>query len=465
MSTCIYAFVNSMNSKPMTGQSALRVAARKLRHVHVAQESLKGHACARFSSIITPRCQSNTSSPGIAVADGPKDKVQAFREAIKGELILAPLTKGNNLPFRRLCADYNASVLYSEMAFARNLCKGEPRERALMRRAANEPTFGVQIATKTIDEGVRAGMEIATNGADFVSLNLGCPIYEATRRGLGSALLKKPKKLSRLIQGMVEGIPIPLEVKVRIGIDSINIESVVEALEDTGIAALTIHGRTAQQRYKKSADWDLIKRVTHQTSLPIIGNGDILTLHEARHRMDNYDVAAVMIGRGALTKPWVFREFKEGKEILPTSEDRVRMMRTLVAYQKEHFGDDDWGKRKSWYFLPWHLGWFSRYRPLPASHYASMSDERPLIATRWASVACEELGESVESLGSLERLLRCGSTMAHEAMSEILWEAESDDSAIERLTDLSKEHILEYEAHEREGDRSDGSDRSSDVEG
>ena len=111
-------------------------------------------------------------------------------------------------------------------------------------------------------------------------------------------------------------------------------------LEDTGIAALTIHGRTAQQRYKKSADWDLIKRISQNTSLPIIGNGDILTLHEAMHRIENYDVAAVMIGRGALTKPWVFREFKERREILPTTEDRVRMMRTLVTYMKEHC----WGR-------------------------------------------------------------------------------------------------------------------------
>ena len=349
------------------------------------------------------------------------------------------------------------------MAFARNLCKGEPRERALMRRAANEPTFGVQIATKTIDEGVRAGIEIAGNGADFVSLNLGCPIYEATRRGLGSALLKKPKKLSRLIGGMVDGIPIPLEVKVRIGIDSINIENVVEALEETGIAALTIHGRTAQQRYKKSADWDLIKQIARNTSLPIIGNGDVLTLHEARHRIDNYDVTAVMIGRGALTKPWVFKEFREGKEILPTAEDRVRMMRTLVKYMKEHFGDDEWGKRKAWYFFPWHLGWFSRYRPLPESHYAAMSAERPLIATRWDTIACEELGETVDGLDMLERLLRCGSTNAHEAMAECLWEASSDESAMEQLTDLSKSNILDYEAHEREGDRSDRS--QSDVEG
>ena len=396
-----------------------------------------------------------------SAAQGPS--VGSFRDAIDGQLVLAPLTKGNNLPFRRLCADYDANVLYSEMAFARNLNKGEPRERALMRRAANEPVFGVQIATKTIDEGVKAGNAIADAGADFVSLNMGCPIYEATRRGLGSSLLKKPKKLSRLIGGMVEGLSLPLEVKVRIGIDSVNIENVVEALEETGIAALTIHGRTAQQRYKKSADWDLIKRIAQNTSLPIIGNGDVLTLHEAINRIENYDVAAVMIGRGALTKPWVFREFKERREILPSAEDRVRMMRTLVSYMKEHFGDDDWGKRKAWYFLPWHLGWFSRYRPLPESHYGAMSEERPLIATRWDSIACEELGETVEGLDPLERLLRCGSTNAHEAMADILWEALSDELAIEQLTDLAKANILEFEKHEREGDRGDRS--QSDVEG
>ena len=406
------------------------------------------------------------SAGACANASAANASVATFREAVRGQLVLAPLTKGNNLPFRRLCADYDATVLYSEMAFARNLNKGEPRERALMRRAANEPTFGVQIATKTIDEGVQAGIEIASNGADFMSLNMGCPIYEATRRGLGSSLLKKPKKLTRLIQGMVEGIPVPLEVKVRIGIDNINIESVVEALEETGIAALTIHGRTAQQRYKKSADWDLIKRIAQNTSLPIIGNGDVLTLHEAVHRMENYDVAAVMIGRGALTKPWCFREFKERREILPSSEDRVRMMRTLVRYMKEHFGDDDWGKRKAWYFLPWHLGWFSRYRPLPASHYAAMSEERPLIATRWDSIACEELGETVAGMDLLERLLRCGSTMAHEAMADILWEAPDDERAIEQLADLAKQNILAYEEHEREGERGGGSrQEASDVEG
>ena len=144
----------------------------------------------------------------------------------------------------------------------------------------------------------------------------------------------------------------------------------------------------------------------------------------------------------------------------------MRMMRTLVRYMKEHFGDDDWGKRKAWYFLPWQLGWFSRYRPLPASHYAAMSEERPLIATRWDSIACEELGETVAGMDLLERLLRCGSTMAHEAMADILWEAPDDERAIEQLADLAKKNILAYEEHEREGERGgDSRQEASDVEG
>ena len=114
---------------------------------------------------------------------------------------------------------------------------------------------------------------------------------------------------------------------------------------------------------------------------------------------------------------------------------------------------------------PWHLGWFSRYRPLPASHYATISEtERPLITVRWDSIACEALGETVDGLDPLERLLRCGSSNAHEEMADCLWEAPSDEIAMEQLVDLSKKSILEFEAHERDGsgDRDGG---RSEVEG
>ncbi|CAM9289226.1 unnamed protein product [Phaeothamnion confervicola] len=112
-------------------------------------------------------------------------QISEFRDQIKGQVILAPLTRGGNVPFRRLCADFGCKVTFGEMAFARMLLKGQLKEKALLQRAANERCYGVQIATNNIAEGVGAAKLAAETGAQFVDLNVGCPIYEATRRGLG----------------------------------------------------------------------------------------------------------------------------------------------------------------------------------------------------------------------------------------------------------------------------------------
>jgi tRNA-dihydrouridine synthase 3 len=402
------------------------------------------------------RMRSFTALRASNVLSSAQVPTEDLAQSLHGRLILAPLTRGNNLPFRRLCAeDFDCDVTMSEMIFARNLIKGEPRECALIRRSEVEKVYGVQIATKTIDEGSKAGILAAEAGAQFLDLNCGCPIYEATRRGLGSNLLKKPNKLARLVHGIASEIPIPMTVKVRIGIDTLNIEKIVDALQDTGIAAISIHGRTAQQRYKRSANWDIIDEMSQRSKIPIIGNGDVLALHEIRNRMDNFRCAGVMIGRGALTKPWVFKEFAENREILPTAEERVQIYRKLVQYQKKHFGDDEYGKRKAWYFLPWHLGFFCRYRPLPKSHYESLSSIQPLISTRWDTVACQEIGETVEELPWLERLLRCESTEAHESMAHILWDSHSDEEAIEKLTCDAEAHVVQWEELAKQGDEPD----------
>ena len=135
---------------------------------------------------------------------------------LKGQMVLAPLTRGGNLPYRRLCADFGMEVSMGEMIFARSLLKGERHEQARLRRAAHEHAFGAQFATNNKAEGAKLCELAAQQGATWVDLNCGCPIYEATRRGLGSALLRKPAKLGRLVSGIVEKIPLPLSVKVRV---------------------------------------------------------------------------------------------------------------------------------------------------------------------------------------------------------------------------------------------------------
>eukprot|EP00956_Cyclotella_meneghiniana_P026758 scaffold58624_cov81-Cyclotella_meneghiniana.AAC.3 len=231
-----------------------------------------------------------------------------IQPSFTGKMILAPLTKGGNKPFRRLCTDFGMETSVSEMIYARSLLKGSPVEAARLRRSVKEKTFGVQIATNQIEEGLNAIDLIQKSGADFVDLNCGCPIYDVTRRGLGSSLLRSPNKLHKLVKGLVN----------------------VKALREAGVSAITIHGRTAQQGYTKDANWEMIRQAVIESKeegyghIPIIGNGDILTFYEARKRMEETGVQSVMVGRGALIKPWIFQEFKDNVTLSPTAQERVQ---------------------------------------------------------------------------------------------------------------------------------------------
>lgn len=384
--------------------------------------------------------------------------------AIKNKLILGPLTRGGNLPFRRLCADFGADVSMSEMVFSRMVLQGKRAELARLKRADNEILYGVQIAAKSADEGVAAGLLAVEHGADWIDLNCGCPIHEATRRGLGSELLRKPNKLAKLVNMLSERLPVPVSVKIRTGISTsrINAEKVVELLENAGAAFVTIHGRTSQQGYKKLADWDLMENIAKQRSVPVVGNGDILTYYEADARLKESGCHALMAARGALIKPWIFQEYKEKRELLLTIRERIEIYRRLVMYMKEHFLDDDRGKRMAFYFLPWHFNFLCRYRHLPEELYGSQAKDHPLLQTRFP-----DLGSPVEQIVSsfvakeagdeclLSRLLACESDAAFVAISEVLWESESDSAAVLGLEKIAVENLVVWEQEKRSQGRTD----------
>ena len=275
----------------------------------------------------------------------------------------------------------------------------------------------------------------ADAGADWVDLNVGCPIYEATRRNLGSALLRKPDQLAALVSGIADSSPLPLSVKVRLAAEGrkVNVREVVGGLIDAGAAAVTIHGRTAEARYSKAADWRIIGECVSDarargSSVPIIGNGDILTYYEARGRMALSAVNGVMVGRGALTKPWIFDEFNSNRAWEPSAAERVGVYRQLTCYMKEHFGDDSRGRKKAWYFLPWHFDFLTRYRALPEAEFGTLALERPLIQTRMDDLQVEPL----------ERLLAHASPAAHDLIAAKLWEATSDSEAVDALSALAE---------------------------
>ena len=251
-----------------------------------------------------------------------------------------------------------------EMVYARHLLRGQAVERARLRRACNEKVFGVQIATNDAEEGAAAVKLAREAGADFVDLNCGCPINEATRRGLGSALLRSPEKLGLLVAGIVAGAgSTPVTVKLRLGTSEkdVNVLEVARAAREAGASAVAVHGRTAVQRYSSGADWGLIKQVvddSKNSGLLVVGNGDILTHGDARSRMAETGVDAVMVGRGALEKPWIFQEFEQNKAWDPTGADRVGVYRRLAVFMKDHFmrsDHDPKGREMAMYFLPWHF--------------------------------------------------------------------------------------------------------------
>ncbi|HLU39443.1 MAG TPA: tRNA-dihydrouridine synthase family protein, partial [Planctomycetota bacterium] len=324
----------------------------------------------------------------------------------RGHTILAPLTRGGNLPFRRLCVALGAKVTVSEMAYARQLLQGSGSERALLRKHASESCFGVQIAASNPDDAVRAGALAVERGAAFVDLNAGCPIHDVVRRGMGATLLQRPATLARIAGAMARALPVPVTVKIRTGWceGDVNAPQVAQRLEEVGVAAIAVHGRTREQRYSRAADWDLIARIAAERAIPVVGNGDILTHYEARRRAYESACASLMVGRGALIKPWIFTEIERGEEWLPTARERVALYLRFVSFLKEHFGDDERGKKKAMYFLPWHLGFFCRYRPLPEREWEEASRAHPLLQTRRP----EEDG-----LPPLEQLLRDGRASMH----------------------------------------------------
>lgn len=382
----------------------------------------------------------------------------ALAAAWKGRVILAPLTRVGTLPFRRLCADFGATVTLSEMAFARPLAKGDRVERARLRKAANEGCFGLQIATNNVSEGVAAARLAHEAGASFVDLNCGCPIYEATRRGLGSALLRSPRKLARLVAGVADGSPLPVTVKIRLGVTdaSPNHEAVVPALQAAGAALVTVHGRSGEGRYKKAADWSAVSSVAlANPGIAVVGNGDALTLAEVRARLATPGVHAVMVGRGALVKPWLFAEVERGSELILDEGQRVAVWRQLVAYFREYLGDDAKGRSKADWFLPSHLDFLSRYRPLPAAVYGGSDPASPLLLRR-DDVADEALGETLASLTRLERLLRCSAPAAHAAIADALWRSDTDADAVRRMQALADASLDGWEAAVKAVRREDG---------
>lgn len=315
------------------------------------------------------------------------------------------MTKGSNLPYRQLCAELGAPVLMSEMVVARRLRQRRRSEFALIRRAASEPCFGVQLAGNKPDELAWAAALVESRGADFVDLNLGCPIDHFTRMGLGAALGRQVTRVARIVEAMRRAVSIPVTVKIRLGWNDShrNYLEMARAAADAGASAITVHGRTRQARYRQPADWDAIAEVAAAVPIPVVGNGDLLFPHEVEHRLATSGCAAVMTARGALIKPWIFREVREGRYLDLTAGERLAIYRRYVELARAHWGRragseeedgagagadgelDEHARTRIRDFLRWHVSFWVRYVPRrPDGSWPGMQQREAIVHPRSA---------------------------------------------------------------------------------
>ena len=224
---------------------------------------------------------------------------------------LAPMAGITDVCFRQLMDEMNAGVLISELVSAKGLFYNSEKTRKMMRVHPNEKSItGIQLFGESADDIIRASELVEASGANFVDINLGCPVKKVVKKGCGAALLRDPAHLEKFLTTIKKGIRIPLTVKMRTGWsdDELTIHECVQAAYNSGCEWVAIHGRTRAQGYEGKADWNLIAEVKAQAQIPIIGNGDIRNAEQARRRLAESKVDAVMIGRGALRNPGIFNE-------------------------------------------------------------------------------------------------------------------------------------------------------------
>lgn len=280
---------------------------------------------------------------------------------IEHPFILAPMAGITNSPYRRLMRRLGSSLVVSELVSANGLEYASQKTYDLLKFHEEERTIGLQIFGEDTERLVRACQKIEKMGADFVDLNMGCPVPKVVSKGAGSAMCKDLPALSKTLSAMVASVKIPVTIKIRTGWDahSKNALEVVRVASDAGVAWVAIHGRTRAQGYSGEADWDFIGDVKAKSPLPIIGNGDLTTPEKALERYRTYGVDAVLIGRAALRNPFIFEQARAlylGLESQAVTPERYL---TLIAEQRKLLNESFPDARSAMIHARKFLAWYS----------------------------------------------------------------------------------------------------------
>ena len=262
---------------------------------------------------------------------------------IKNQIVLAPMAGISNSAYRRICKEMGCGLIYAEMVSDKAITFQNKKTLDMLTMTDFERPIAQQIFGTDVDSFVYAAKYIEENmKPDIIDINMGCPVPKvALRAQAGAALLKDPNKIYDIVHAVVEAVSVPVTVKIRSGwdFDHINVVEVAKIIEKAGASAICVHPRTRSQGYSGKADWNLIKLVKENVSIPVIGNGDVKKPEDAVRMLEETHCDAVMIGRGVLGNPWLIRDsirLLEGKEVLPVSvEERVDMCLKHLSYLME----------------------------------------------------------------------------------------------------------------------------------
>ena len=279
---------------------------------------------------------------------------------LPNNLILAPMAGVTDLPFRLLCKEQGAGLLCMEMVSAKAILYKNRNTESLLEIDPRENPVSLQLFGSDPEIISTIAHQIEERPFDILDLNMGCPVPKIVNNGEGSALMKNPKLAGEIIRETVKAIDKPVTVKIRKGFDGehINAVEMAKIAEDAGAAAVAVHGRTREQFYSGRADWDIIRQVKEAVSIPVIGNGDLLTAEDVIAMEEQTGCDGFMIARGAQGNPWIFRQilhyFETGEHLAkPTLEEVTQMIlrhaRMMLEFKGEYIGIREIRKHAAWY--------------------------------------------------------------------------------------------------------------------